>query len=174
MGVQQRSRSPQDAVVEAIQAREAAALRLQRMATTLQVVRGSLGVRRSVGRSYGRVEMSDSYRRLKIDALAECVCELRSRGLHVVEAVEAWRAAGGAKTTPFVWQGNNYLVQMCFDLPLLPLPLTSDPLLLDWFDRHAPVWDTDHSAPAKSFSAGRLPAEEQQVSASLRTPAGPM
>jgi hypothetical protein len=144
------------AVLEAIEAREAAMVRLLHLSSTLQALRHSLGVRRSTGRSYCRVELSSEFRDAQVLALARCVVEFRATGLRVVEAVEAWREAptdatshdakshaesvaameqlvlGGSKPPPlpFVWQGHNYLVRMTVPPPELPLPLASDPLLV--------------------------------------------
>jgi hypothetical protein len=95
--------------------------------------------------------------------LARVLARLRTQTTHVVELVGLWRvrhagslpgveslshgggapaAAGGAARgrggapEPFLWFGHNYLLKTMIDLPLAPLPLGADPLLLSWF--HAP------------------------------------
>lgn len=88
--------------------------------------------------------------------LARVLARLRTQTTHVVELIGLWRArrmgflsdeggafaacgaarGRGSRPEPFLWFGHNYLLKTMLDLPLAPLPLRGDPLLLAWF--HAP------------------------------------
>jgi Ca2+-binding EF-hand superfamily protein len=126
---------------------------------------------------------------------------LRMHTLELVEALEDWRKSrprlrivlGSGREVelarPFVWRGRWWPLQLCLDPPMLPLPLSLDPLLLRWFER-GDGGDADHwsgpaaghkgqggSAPPELFSAPawhppaimeRLRAADTRVTAELR------
>jgi hypothetical protein len=104
----------------------------------------------------------------------DLLSQLRSRGLNLVTAIGEWRSAlrGSSKNyrqlpdaeLPFWHRGAAFPAKLVADLAFLPMPLATDPLLIDWFDRVLP-WELSHVARVSRLRrAGAMLALAQAAS----------
>ena len=80
--------------------------------------------------------------------------ELRTRGVELVSAIDAWRRALRASSAhfsslpdeelPFWHAGAAYPATILSDLWFVPAPVAADPFLLEWFGQHLP-WMLHHN-----------------------------
>jgi len=103
-------------------------------------------------RSWGTV--SNSTREEHLIKVALMLAGLRMQTCELVEAIFEWRDASPPLRVvnangkeiiiarPFVWRGRWWPLHVAMDPPLLPLPLSCDPLMTRWFEEEglASLW----------------------------------